>query len=27
MLTHREQTLSSMRGFLDAPDQPKQKAA
>ena len=27
MLTHREQTLSSLRGFLDAPDQPKQKAA
>jgi len=27
MLTHREQTLSSMRGFLDAPDQPKRKAA
>ena len=27
MLTHREQTLSSMRGFLDAPDQQKQRAA
>ena len=27
MLTHREQTLSSMRGFLDAPDQVQDKAA
>jgi len=27
MLTHREQTLSSLHGFLDAPDQPDQKAA
>ncbi|MFM5916091.1 MAG: alpha/beta fold hydrolase [Novosphingobium sp.] len=27
MLTHREQTISSLRGFLDAPDQPKRKAA
>ena len=27
MLTHREQTLSSLRGFLDAPDQLKRKAA
>ena len=27
MLTHREQTLASMRGFLDAPDQVQDKAA
>ena len=27
MLTHREQTLSAMRGFLDAPDQIRDKAA
>lgn len=27
MLTHREQTISSLRGFLDAPDRDQQKAA
>lgn len=27
MLTHREQTLSSIRGFLDAPDRDQKKAA
>lgn len=27
MLTHREQTISSLRGFLDAPDRPDRKAA
>ena len=27
MLTHREQTLASLRGFLDAPDQQERKAA
>lgn len=27
MLTHREQTLSSLRGFLDAPDRIERKAA
>lgn len=27
MLTHREQTISSLRGFLDAPDKPQKEAA
>jgi poly(3-hydroxyalkanoate) depolymerase len=27
MLTHREQTISSLHGFLDAPDQPAKKQA
>ena len=27
MLTHREQTISSLRGFLDGPDREDRKAA
>jgi pimeloyl-ACP methyl ester carboxylesterase len=27
MLTHREQTISSLHGFLDAPDRAERKAA
>jgi pimeloyl-ACP methyl ester carboxylesterase len=27
MLTHREQTISSLRGFLDAPERTDRKAA